>query len=141
MQQQEFEKSISKFFEKAGVRLIKKGEGYDDKITFPAYLLLDTKRKSYYFAETDIQTINNDTAQSVSKLAADNSLSENNANALYKIGQDISANNNKFELADDDISAFECKSALIISEENSAEIKEYLNSNSYKFQTVEWKII
>ena len=67
MQQQEFEKSISKFFEKAGVRLIKKGEGYDDKITFPAYLLLDTKRKSYYFAETDIQTINNDTAQSVSK--------------------------------------------------------------------------
>ena len=50
MQQQEFEKSISKFFEKAGVRLIKKGEGYDDKITFPAYLLLDTKRKSYYFA-------------------------------------------------------------------------------------------
>lgn len=139
MQQQEFEKSISKFFEKAGVRLIKKGEGYDDKITFPAYLLLDTKRKSYYFAETDIQTINNDTAQSVSKLAADNSLSENNANALYKIGQDISANNNKFELADDDISAFECKSALIISEENSAEIKEYLNSNSYKFQTVPLK--
>ena len=30
MQQQEFEKSISKFFEKAGVRLIKKGEGYSN---------------------------------------------------------------------------------------------------------------
>ena len=29
MQQQEFEQAISKFFEKAGVRLIKKGEGCD----------------------------------------------------------------------------------------------------------------
>lgn len=139
MQQQEFEQSISKFFEKAGVRLIKKGEGYDDKTTFPAYILLDTKRKAYYFAETDVQTIDSDAMPYISQLAADENLSENNANALFRIGQDISANNNQFILESDDLSALDCKSALIISEENSAEIKEYLNSNSYKFQTVPLK--
>lgn len=139
MQQQEFEQSISKFFEKAGVRLIKKGEGYDDKITFPAYILLDTKRKAYYFTETDVQTIYSDAAPYISQLAADANLSESNANALFRIGQDISKNNNQFSLESDDLSSLDCKSALIISEENSAEIKEYLSSNSYKFQTVPLK--
>lgn len=139
MQQQEFEQSISKFFEKAGVRLIKKGKGYDDKITFPAYLLLDTKRKAYYFAETDVQTIDNDTESSVSQLAEDTNLSKNSANALFRIGQDISKNNNQFIIESDDLSSLDCKSALIISEENSAEIKDYLSSNSYKFQTVPLK--
>lgn len=139
MQQQEFEQSISKFFEKAGVRLIKKGEGYDDEITFPAYILLDTKRKAYYFTETDVQTIYSDAAPYISQLAADANLSESNANALFRIGQDISKNNNQFSLESDDLSSLNCKSALIISEENSAEIKEYLSSNSYKFQTVPLK--
>ena len=139
MQQQEFEQSISKFFEKAGVRLIKKGEGYDDEITFPAYILLDTKRKAYYFTETDVQTINSDAAPYISQLAADANLSESNANALFRIGQDISKNNNQFSIESDDLSSLDCKSALIISEENSAEIKEYLSSNSYKFQTVPLK--
>lgn len=139
MQQQEFEQAISKFFEKAGVRLIKKGEGYDNKITFPAYLLLDTKRKAYYFAETDVQTIDNEAVQTVSQLAEDTKLSENSANALFRISQDISKNNNQFILESDDLSTLECKSALIISEENSAEIKDYLSSNSYKFQTVPLK--
>lgn len=139
MQQQEFEQSISKFFEKAGVRLIKKGEGYEDKITFPAYLLLDTKRKSYYFTETDVQTIDNDTETSVSQLAENTNLSKNSANALFRIGQNISKNNNQFLLESDDLSSLDCKSALIISEENSGEIKDYLSSNSYKFQTVPLK--
>lgn len=139
MQQQEFEQSISKFFEKAGVRLIKKGEGYEDKITFPAYLLLDTKRKSYYFTETDVQTIDNDTETSVSQLAENTNLSKNSANALFRIGQNISKNNNQFLLENDDLSSLDCKSALIISEENSGEIKDYLSSNSYKFQTVPLK--
>ena len=139
MQQQEFEQSISKFFEKAGVRLIKKGEGYDDEITFPAYILLDTKRKAYYFTETDIQTIDSDAAPYISQLAADANLSESNANALFRIGQDISKNNNQFSIESDDLSSLDCKSALIISEDNSAEIKEYLSSNSYKFQTVPLK--
>lgn len=139
MQQQVFEQSISKFFEKAGVRLIKKGEGYDDKITFPAYILLDTKRKAYYFTETDIQTIDSDAAPYISQLAADANLSESNANALFRIGQDISKNNNQFSIESDDLSSLDCKSALIISEDNSAEIKEYLSSNSYKFQTVPLK--
>lgn len=139
MQQQEFEQSISKFFEKAGVRLIKKGEGYDDEITFPAYILLDTKRKAYYFTETDIQTIDSDEAPYISQLAADANLSESNANALFRIGQDISKNNNQFSIESDDLSSLDCKSALIISEDNSAEIKEYLSSNSYKFQTVPLK--
>lgn len=139
MQQQEFEQSISKFFEKAGVRLIKKGEGYDDEITFPAYILLDTKRKAYYFTETDVQTIDSDAAPYISQLAADANLSESNANALFRIGQDISKNNNQFSIESDDLSSLNCKSALIISEDNSAEIKEYLSSNSYKFQTVPLK--
>lgn len=139
MQQQEFEQSISKFFEKAGVRLIKKGEGYDDEITFPAYILLDTKRKAYYFTETDVQTIDSDAAPYISQLAADANLSDSNANALFRIGQDISKNNNQFSIESDDLSSLDCKSALIISEENSAEIKEYLSSNSYKFQTVPLK--
>lgn len=139
MQQQEFEQSISKFFEKAGVRLIKKGEGYDDEITFPAYILLDTKRKAYYFTETDVQTIDSDVAPYISQLAADANLSESNANALFRIGQDISKNNNQFSIESDDLSSLDCKSALIISEDNSAEIKEYLSSNSYKFQTVPLK--
>lgn len=139
MQQQEFEQSISKFFEKAGVRLIKKGEGYDDEITFPAYILLDTKRKAYYFTETDVQTIDSDAAPYISQLAADANLSESNANALFRIGQDISKNNNQFSIESDDLSSLDCKSALIISENNSAEIKEYLSSNSYKFQTVPLK--
>lgn len=139
MQQQEFEQSISKFFEKAGVRLIKKGEGYDDEITFPAYILLDTKRKAYYFTETDVQTIDSDAAPYISQLAADANLSESNANALFRIGQDISKNNNQFRLKSDDLSNLECKSALIISEENSAAVKEYLSSNLYKFQTVPLK--
>ena len=139
MQQQEFEQSISKFFEKAGVRLIKKGEGYDDEITFPAYILLDTKRKAYYFTETDVQTIDSDAAPYISQLAADANLLESNANALFRIGQDISKNNNQFSIESDDLSSLDCKSALIISEENSAEIKEYLSSNSYKFQTVPLK--
>lgn len=139
MQQQEFEQSISKFFEKAGVRLIKKGEGYDDEITFPAYILLDTKRKAYYFTETDIQTIDSDAAPYISQLAADANLSDSNANALFRIGQDISKNNNQFSIESDDLSSLDCKSALIISEDNSAEIKEYLSSNSYKFQTVPLK--
>lgn len=139
MQQQEFEQSISKFFEKAGVRLIKKSEEYDDKTIFPAYILLDTKRKSYYFTETDVQTIDSDTAQYVSKFAEDSNLSENSANALFRISQDISKNNNQFRLKSDDLSNLECKSALIISEENSAAVKEYLSSNLYKFQTVPLK--
>lgn len=139
MQQQEFEQSISKFFEKAGVRLIKKGEEYDDKTIFPAYILLDTKRKSYYFTETDVQTIDSDTAQYVSKFAEDSNLSENSANVLFRISQDISKNNNQFHLKSDDLSNLECKSALIISEENSAAVKEYLSSNLYKFQTVPLK--
>ncbi len=139
MQQQEFEQSISKFFEKAGVRLIKKGQGYEDKITFPAYLLLDIKRKAYYFTETDVQTIDDETAQYISQLSADTALSENTANALFRIGQDISENNNKFILESDDLSNLDSKAALIISEDNSAEIKEYLEKNDYKFQTVPLK--
>ena len=113
MQQQEFEQSISKFFEKAGVRLIKKGEGYDDEITFPAYILLDTKRKAYYFTETDVQTIDSDAAPYISQLAADANLSESNANALFRIGQDISKNNNQFSIESDDLSSLDCKSAYI----------------------------
>ena len=139
MQQQEFEQTIPKVFEKAGVLLIKKGEGYDDEITFPAYILLDTKRKAYYFTETDVQTIDSDAAPYISQLAADANLSESNANALFRIGQDISKNNNQFSIESDDLSSLDCKSALIISEDNSAEIKEYLSSNSYKFQTVPLK--
>ncbi len=139
MQQQEFEQSISKFFEKAGVRLIKQGEGYDENSTFPAYILLDTKRKSYYFTETDIQPIQPEIEPIIIKLSDDTNLSQNTANALYKISLDISANNNSFTIESDDLSTLECKSALIISEENSVEIKEYLDSNSYKFQTVPLK--
>lgn len=139
MQQQEFEQSISKFFEKAGVRLIKQGEGYDENSTFPAYILLDTKRKSYYFTETDIQSIQPEIEPIIIKLSDDTNLSQNTANALYKISLDISANNNSFTIESDDLSTLECKSALIISEENSVEIKEYLDSNSYKFQTVPLK--
>lgn len=139
MQQQEFERSISKFFEKAGVRLIKKGEGYDDNNGFPSYILLDSKRKAYYFAETDIQAIDAETETSVAKFTQDSGLSQNAAYALYRIGQDVSVNDNKFTLVSDDLSAFDCKSALVISEESSEEVSNYLNSNAYQYQTVPLK--
>ncbi len=139
MQQEEFEQHISKFFDKAGVRLLKRGSDYDNNINYPAYILLDAKRKSYYFTETDVQTISTEIEPTITNFAEDSNLPLNVAYPLYKIGQDISANNNQFSIEKEDLSILECKSSLIISEENSTVIKEYLTNNAFKFQTVPLK--
>ena len=112
MQQQEFEQSIAKFFEKAGVKVIKKGQEYDDNINAPAYILLDTKRKAYYLTETDVQEISKDIETAVTKFAEDINMPVQAANAVFRIGRDISVNNNQFSINSEDLSALDCKSAL-----------------------------
>ncbi|MDY5049857.1 MAG: hypothetical protein SPF17_00385 [Candidatus Mucispirillum faecigallinarum] len=139
MQQQEFELSIAKFFEKAGVKVIKKGQEYDDNINSPAYILLDTKRKAYYLTETDVQEISKDIETAVTKFADEVNMPVQAANAVFRIGRDISVNNNQFSINSQDLSALDCKSALVISDENSQAVKDYLTNNSYKFQAVPLK--
>lgn len=139
MQQQEFELSIAKFFEKAGVKVIKKGQEYDDNINSPAYILLDTKRKAYYLTETDVQEISKDIETAVTKFADEVNMPAQAANAVFRIGRDISVNNNQFSINSEDLSALDCKSALVISDENSQAVKDYLTNNSYKFQAVPLK--
>lgn len=139
MQQQEFELSIAKFFEKAGVKVIKKGQEYDDNINSPAYILLDTKRKAYYLTETDVQEISKDIETAVTKFADEVNMPAQAANAVFRIGRDISVNNNQFSINSEDLSALDCKSALVISDENSQAVKNYLTNNSYKFQAVPLK--
>ena len=139
MQQQEFEFSIAKFFEKAGVKVIKKGQEYDDNINSPAYILLDTKRKAYYLTETDVQEISKDIETAVTKFADEVNMPAQAANAVFRIGRDISVNNNQFSINSEDLSALDCKSALVISDENSQAVKDYLTNNSYKFQAVPLK--
>lgn len=139
MQQQEFELSIAKFFEKAGVKVIKKGQEYDDNINSPAYILLDTKRKAYYLTETDVQEISKDIETAVTKFADEVNMPAQAANAVFRIGRDISVNNNQFSINSEDLSALDCKSALVISDENSQTVKDYLTNNSYKFQAVPLK--
>ena len=139
MQQQEFEFSIAKFFEKAGVKVIKKGQEYDNNINSPAYILLDTKRKAYYLTETDVQEISKDIETAVTKFADEVNMPAQAANAVFRIGRDISVNNNQFSINSEDLSALDCKSALVISDENSQAVKDYLTNNSYKFQAVPLK--
>lgn len=139
MQQQEFELSIAKFFEKAGVKVIKKGQEYDDNINSPAYILLDTKRKAYYLTETDVQEISKDIETAVTKFADEVNMPAQAANAVFRIGRDIGVNNNQFSINSEDLSALDCKSALVISDENSQAVKDYLTNNSYKFQAVPLK--
>ncbi len=136
MQQQDFEQSLSKFFDKAGVRVIKKGEGYEDKDGFPSYVLLDVKRSSYYAAETDVVD-NMEMEDNITKLAADTSLSQNNSYALYSLAKSIYSMGKDFTLTQgDDLSLLKRKAALIISEENSTSMQEYLKNNGYSIQAV-----
>lgn len=139
MQQQEFELSMSKFFDKAGVKIVKKGEGYDDISGYPSYILLDTKRKSYYAAESDVfdGDIND---ENIANFSLDASLDKNNARAIYSLSRAVNTLDSSFALNNGtDISALNRKSALVISDENSAQVKEYLENNGYKFQSVPLK--
>lgn len=139
MQQQDFEQSMSKFFDKAGVRIIKKGEGYEDSENMPSYILLDTKRGAYYAAETDIQD-NMAVTDNINTFAEDSSLTQNNAYAIYSLSKAACFMDSSFSLnTGDDISALKLKSALIISDENSSQMKTYLENNGYKFQSVPLK--
>lgn len=56
MDQRRFTNTLSKFFEKANLKLLIKGEHYqeDDTDGLPSYFLLDRRRDSYYITETDI---------------------------------------------------------------------------------------
>ena len=139
MQQQEFELSMSKFFDKAGVKIVKKGEGYDDISGYPSYILLDTKRKSYYAAESDVfdGDIND---ENIANFSLDASLDQNNARAIYSLSRAVNTLDSSFTLNNGtDISALNRKSALVISDENSTQVKEYLENNGYKFQSVPLK--
>lgn len=139
MQQQEFELSMAKFFEKAGVQIVKKGEGYSDDTKLPAYILLDKKRKSYYAAESDVFD-NAIEDENISKFMADASLSENAAHAVYTLSKAANSLDDSFSLNDGtDLSALTLKYSLVISEENSNFVKEYLENNAYKFQSVPLK--
>lgn len=139
MQQQDFEQSMSKFFDKAGVRIIKKGEGYEDSENMPSYILLDTKRGAYYAAETDIQD-NMAVTDNITTFAEDSSLTQNNAYAIYSLSKAACFMDSSFSLnTGDDISALKLKSALVISDENSSQMKTYLENNGYKFQSVPLK--
>lgn len=139
MQQQDFEQSMSKFFDKAGVRIIKKGEGYEDSENMPSYILLDTKRGAYYAAETDIQD-NMAVTDNITTFAEDSSLTQNNAYAIYSLSKAACFMDSSFSLnTGDDISALKLKSALVISNENSSQMKTYLENNGYKFQSVPLK--
>ena len=139
MQQQEFELSMSKFFDKAGVKIVKKGEGYDDISGYPSYILLDTKRKSYYAAESDVfdGDIND---ENIANFSLDASLDQNNARAIYSLSRAVNTLDSSFALNNGtDISSLNRKSALVISDENSTQVKEYLENNGYKFQSVPLK--
>lgn len=139
MQQQEFELSMAKFFEKAGVQIVKKGEGYSDDTNLPAYILLDKKRKSYYAAESDVFD-NAIEDENISKFMADASLSKNAAHAVYTLSKAANSLDDSFSLNDGtDLSALTLKYSLVISEENSNFVKEYLENNAYKFQSVPLK--
>ena len=139
MQQQEFELSMAKFFEKAGVQIVKKGEGYSDDTNLPAYILLDKKRKSYYAAESDVFD-NAIEDENISKFMADAYLSENASHAVYTLSKAANSLDDSFSLNDGtDLSALTLKYSLVISEENSNFVKEYLENNAYKFQSVPLK--
>ncbi len=139
MQQQEFELSMAKFFEKAGVQIIKKGEGYSDDVNLPAYILLDTKRKSYYAAESDVvDNLSDD--ENISKFMVDASLNDNTAHAIYTLSRAANSLDDTFSLNDGtDLTALTLKYALVISDNNSGLVKEYLENNNYKFQSVPLK--
>lgn len=139
MQQQEFELAMSKFFDKAGVQIVKKGEEFDNIEGYPSYILLDIKRKAYYAAESDVYdgNINNPV---ISQFSTESFLNINNARAVYSLSQAMYILNENFALNNGiDISALARKSALVISDENSAEVKSYLENNGYKFQSVPLK--
>lgn len=136
MQQQEFELSMSKFFDKAGVQILKKGLDYDDVSSYPTYILLDTKRKLYYAAESDVfdGDIND---ENITRFSLDASLDKNSARAFFALSKAVKAVDNNFSLNNGtDLKSMNKRYALIISDKKSSQVKDYLGNNSYKFQSV-----
>lgn len=136
MQQQEFELSMSKFFDKAGVQILKKGLDYDDVSSYPTYILLDTKRKLYYAAESDVfdGDIND---ENITRFSLDASLDKNSARAFFALSKAVKAVDNNFSLSNGtDLKSMNKRYALIISDKKSSQVKDYLGNNSYKFQSV-----
>lgn len=136
MQQQEFELSMSKFFDKAGVQILKKGVDYDDVPSYPTYILLDTKRKLYYAAESDVFDGDIDD-ENITRFSLDASLDKNSARAFFALSKAVKAVDNKFSLNNGtDLKSLKKRYALIVSDKKSSQVKDYLGNNSYKFQSV-----
>lgn len=131
-----FEAAMSKFFDKAGVRLLKKGEDYDADEKSPSYILLDLKRKSFYLAETDVrdEEAENNAAAGFS---AASSLNDVCSRAVMGLGGAINGYSDTFTInSGEDLSSLTRKSSLIISDENGKSVSDYLSAQGISFQSV-----
>ncbi len=134
-----FELAIKNFFVKAGVDVLKIFDDYTGNDSAPDYLLLDAKRKTCYLAETDIP---NDTDLEINAALSDfnlDGLNEDVARAILKAGRAFGDTNAIIDVPTLEITSFERKTALIISEENASALDAYLASNSIATQRVPLK--
>ncbi len=143
MDLRQFENVMKSFFNKAGVTLLKKGVDYDDVNNISSYILLDTKRNSYYLAEINVNNPENIEDLEVQALLDDfssnNSIGNLESKAILSLGKALSNYNSSFSLKDVDLNSLIKKSALVITEDNVDQVKSYLDKNFVKYQAAPLK--
>ncbi len=143
MDLRQFENVMKSFFNKAGVTLLKKGVDYDDINNISSYILLDTKRNSYYLTEINVNNPENIEDLEVKALLDDfssnNGIGNLESNAILSLGKALSNYDSSFSLKDADLNNLIKKSALIITEDNVDNVKSYLDKNFVKYQAAPLK--
>ena len=137
-----FELIMKSFFNKAGVKLLRKNFDYDAYGDEASYILLDEKRKSFYLAEADrFDEILKDMELDAlaSWVAEKEQLPLDGAKAAMKLGKAVKGYKESYTLTGVDIGSLSRKSALIIREENSGILRKWLEGKGVACQSAALK--
>lgn len=140
MDKKKFELKMENFFEKAGVTLLKKGEDYQGGEETAAYILLDSKRKSFYLAESDLADNGDLEISEITAFFSRNlEVSEIIAKTVLRMGRAGLFYREDFTVEGTDLTPLIRKSAFIVGEENAENMTEFLKKYGVTFQAVPYK--
>lgn len=140
MDKKKFELKMKNFFEKAGVTLLKKGVDYLGGEETSSYILLDSKRKSFYLTETDVFDINDTELDGIAEHFITNyDISEIPAKTMLRLGRASVFFDDDFTVEGVDFTPMIRKSAFVISEPNADDVGKFLKKHSVNFQSVPFK--
>ena len=137
MDKQTFESSISKFLEKAGVLFLKKGADYPDSNTCSNYILLDEKRKSFYFTELDIEHDDTSLSSAIEQFIEDVSMPENAVYALLSAGRAFKNHSTRLlPIEGKNLEGLTPQCSIVLDAVNSQSVSDFLTSRNITFQAV-----